>query len=352
MHHAGAQDLDPALAVAGGAGVAVDLTLAFAFEAPYVHLAGGLGEGEMVGAEADHAVLPVEELDHLGEAALQIRHGDALVDDQSLHLMEHGAVGGVHLVLPVDPAGGDDADGGLPGLHDPDLHGRGLGPQKNGVVLGGVEGVLPVPGGMARGGIELGEVVALQLHLRAVHHVKAHADEDLLHLIEDDGHGMLVAQRHLGAGHGHVQRLGAELQVQGLGGQLLLLLLQILFNGGADLVGHLAHHRPLLRAQGTHHLQYGGEFALFAQEFHPQGLQLRGVRRGGEGFQRFFLNGFQLLLHSRFSFYINVLCIRVKGDKLEFVGVFCLRRQPAPTVMPRAASPFLLVQKRLDKRHA
>ena len=31
---------------------------------------------------------------------------NALVDDHALHLMEHGGVGGVHLVLPVDPAGG------------------------------------------------------------------------------------------------------------------------------------------------------------------------------------------------------------------------------------------------------
>ena len=55
--------------------------------------------------------LAVELLHHGVEGALQVGHGDVLVDDHTLHLMEHGGVGGVHLVLAVDPAGGDDADG-------------------------------------------------------------------------------------------------------------------------------------------------------------------------------------------------------------------------------------------------
>ena len=45
------------------------------------------------------------------QRALQVGHGDALVDDHALNLVEHGGVGGVHLVLAVDAAGGDDADG-------------------------------------------------------------------------------------------------------------------------------------------------------------------------------------------------------------------------------------------------
>ena len=105
MDHAGAQQLDPALALTGGAAHAAALV------ALHVHLAGGLGEGEVVGAEAGLGALAVELLHHGVEGALQIRHGDALVDDHALHLMEHGGVGGVHLVLAVHPAGGDDADG-------------------------------------------------------------------------------------------------------------------------------------------------------------------------------------------------------------------------------------------------
>ena len=55
----------------------------------------------------------------------------SLVDDHALHLVEHGGVGGVHLVLAVHPAGGDHADGDAVLLHSPDLHGRGLGPQED-----------------------------------------------------------------------------------------------------------------------------------------------------------------------------------------------------------------------------
>ena len=83
------------------------------------------------------------------EGALQVRHGDALVDDQPLDLVEHGGVGGVHLVLAVHPAGGDHADGDAVGLHGPDLHGGGLGAEQDGGVLRQVEGVGSTPG---RGG--------------------------------------------------------------------------------------------------------------------------------------------------------------------------------------------------------
>ena len=54
VDHAGAQDLDPALALAGGA------ALAAALVALDVHLAAGLGEGEVVRAEAGDGALAVE----------------------------------------------------------------------------------------------------------------------------------------------------------------------------------------------------------------------------------------------------------------------------------------------------
>ena len=61
--------------------------------------------------------------------------------------------------------------GGLRVLHDPDLHGAGLGAQQNGVVIGKVEGIAAVPGGVALLDIELGEVVVRQLHLGALYHL-------------------------------------------------------------------------------------------------------------------------------------------------------------------------------------
>ena len=58
-----------------------------------------------MGAEAGLGALAVELFHHSVEGALQIGHGDALVDDHALHLVEHGGVSGIYLILPVYPAG-------------------------------------------------------------------------------------------------------------------------------------------------------------------------------------------------------------------------------------------------------
>ena len=110
---------------------------------------------------------------------------------------------------------------------------------------------------------------------------------------------MLVAQSHLLAGDGDVQRLGLQLGFQsglfqngGLG-------LHGLFHGGADLVGHLAHDGALLGGEGTHQLEDGGQFALFAQVLHPQRVQFRRSLRAGDGFQSALADGFQLFFHHK-----------------------------------------------------
>ena len=293
VHHAGAQHFDPALALAGGA------ALAAALVALDVYLAGGLGEGEMVGTEPGDGIGTVDGLDDGVQCALQVRHGHALVHHQTLDLMEHGGVGSVHLVLAVHPAGGDHADGYAVLLHGPDLHGRSLGPQEDLGILSEIEGVRPVTGGVGLRGVELGEVVAFQLDLRAVHDLKAHVKEHLLDLIQHGVHGVLVAQSHLLAGDGDVQRLGLQLGFQsglfqngGLG-------LHGLFHGGADLVGHLAHDGALLSRETAHQLEDGGQFTLFAQVLHPQRVQFRRGLRAGDGFQSALADGFQLFFHHK-----------------------------------------------------
>ena len=148
-------------------------------------------------------------------------------------------------------------------------------------------------------GVELGEVVAFQLDLRAVHDLKAHVKEHLLDLIQHGVHGVLVAQSHLLAGDGDVQRLGLQLGFQsglfqngGLG-------LHGLFHGGADLIGHLAHDGALLSRETAHQLEDGGQFALFAQVLHPQRVQFRRGLRAGDGFQSALADGFQLFFHHK-----------------------------------------------------
>jgi hypothetical protein len=62
------------------------------------------------------------------EGSLEIRQGDVLVDDQSLHLMEHGGVGCVG-VASVGAPRDDDMHGWTLLLHGPHLHGRRVRPQ-------------------------------------------------------------------------------------------------------------------------------------------------------------------------------------------------------------------------------
>ena len=89
----------------------------------------------------------------------------------------------IDLVLAVDAAGGDDADGQGAGLHRVYLHRRGLGAQQDAAVVLEIEGVRPFAGGVAFVDVELGEVVFRLLDLGAVENFKAHAYEDVLDLV-------------------------------------------------------------------------------------------------------------------------------------------------------------------------
>ena len=213
--------------------------------------------------------------------------------------MEHGGVGGIHLVLAVHTAGGDHADGDAVLLHSPDLHGRGLGPQEDLGILGEVKGVRPVAGGVGLRGVELGEVVAFQLDLRAVHDLKAHVKEHLLDLIQHGVHGVLVAQSRLLAGDGDVYGLGLQLGFQRRLLQNGGLRLDGLFHSGPDFVGHLAHDGALLSRETAHQLEDGGQLTLFAQVLHPQRVQFRRGLRAGDGFQSALADGFQLFFHHK-----------------------------------------------------
>ena len=133
--------------------------------------------------------------------------------------------------------------------------------------------------------IELVEVVLGQLHLRAVQHGEAHADEDVLDLIQGQVHGVLVSQLHLAAGDGHIHSLVLQALLQGLGLQLTGGGLNGRLQSGADLVGQLAHGGALLGRQLAHHFQNGGELTLLAQILDAQAVQLGGglgLPKGGQ----------------------------------------------------------------------
>jgi hypothetical protein len=106
--------------------------------------------------------------------------------------MEHRRVGGV-VVAPVRLAGDDDVDRRLLDLHRPYLVGRRVGAQDD--VVREVERVLHRPRRVVGRDVERGEVVVVELDLRALDDVEAHPDEDVLHLAAGLGDQVQVAGR-------------------------------------------------------------------------------------------------------------------------------------------------------------
>ena len=73
---------------------------------------------------------------------------------------------------------------------------------------------------------------------------------------------------------------------------------QLFLDGGADLIGHLAHDRALLRGELAHRLEDGGQLAFFAQELYPRFLQRGQILGILQPFQRTSADGFQCGFHS------------------------------------------------------
>src|SRR4051794_2136493 len=90
VHHAAAAPLDPALGRADAAGLPAGFGGgATALEALQVHLGGGLREGEVRRPEPGAHALAEHRHGEVVEGAAQVRHGDALVHDETFDLAEH-----------------------------------------------------------------------------------------------------------------------------------------------------------------------------------------------------------------------------------------------------------------------
>ena len=117
VDHTCTEDLYPTLALAKTA------ALAAAGKAGNVNLGRRLGEGEVVGTEADFRFLTKEVLCEKLKRTLKITHGDAAVNYKTLKLMEKGRVRCVNVVGTVNASGRDDTDRGLLLFHNAHLNG-------------------------------------------------------------------------------------------------------------------------------------------------------------------------------------------------------------------------------------
>ena len=84
------------------------------------------------------------------------------------------------------------------------LNGRGLRTKQHAVIIGEIEGVLPVAGGMPFACVELIEVIYRVFYLRTFNNGEAHADADFLYLVKNGGERMLFADDDRCSGDGDV----------------------------------------------------------------------------------------------------------------------------------------------------
>ncbi len=205
MNHSAAQDLDPPGLLAQVASAPL------AEHASDVDLRTGLDEREVAWTKAHRRAGPVEPLRELRQDALEVRHGDVLVDEEGLDLVKHRRVRHV-VVAAIHAARRDEGHGRLVRGHGANLHVAGVRSQK--VPGGGPEAVLHVRGRVIGRKAELREVVLLQLHVRTVMHGEAEAAEDGDDLLAHDGDGMLVTERRQRApGQREIERWRVEISL-------------------------------------------------------------------------------------------------------------------------------------------
>ena len=159
------------------------------------------------------------------------------VHHQSLHLAEHGGMGGIR-VGAEHPAGHQYLDGRLFAVHDPDLPGRGVGPQKQ--IFREPEGILHIPGRVILQDIEPCKVMIVVLDLRTLEDFKAHAREHIDDFILYRGQGMKIPHRTQLHRDSHVYGLPLVFLLQLKSLHLSFLLVIFFLNPDFHLVHELA----------------------------------------------------------------------------------------------------------------
>jgi hypothetical protein len=158
---------------------------------PQVEFGGRLGEGEVVRAHAGARVGAEQDARDVVERALQVRHGDAAVHDESLELREDRQVGRVELVGAVHPARREYVDRQVAPEHGAHLDGaRVRAHHEMAVDRIDEERVLHLACGVIDVEVEGVEVEPLVLELRPFGDLPSHADEQVGDLLLQQGERM------------------------------------------------------------------------------------------------------------------------------------------------------------------
>ena len=148
--------------------------------------------------------------------------------------------------------------------------------------------------------VELGEVILSQFNLGAVNYIKAHADKDVLDLVKNIVHGVLVTYSLLYAGQSDVDSFVNQLLLHHLAAKLFLALFQCALNLGAQLVCQLTHDGALLSGELAHLLEDCGELTLLAQVFYSEGFQFFNALAGQNGLDGGLSESLHLFFHTHF----------------------------------------------------
>jgi len=173
-------------------------------------------------------------------------------------------MGSVKGVAPIDASRRDDAHGRSAAFHRPNLHCRSFRPQKH--LVGDVETVVVIAGGMVGRDVEGDEVVPFVFHFGTVHDFKAQVGEDGANFVDGQSQGVQTAGHPEASGQGDIQTLFRQPLLQHPLTQLPFPLAEGVFQPLPQGVGFGADAAALVGGQLGEGAQDGIEFALAPQK--------------------------------------------------------------------------------------
>ena len=181
-------------------------------------------------------------------------------------LVEHPLVRGVLRLVAVDAAGHDHAHRRLRLLHDPRLHGRGVGAQHDLAGQIDVDRVPDIARRVIARDVEQVEVVVRGLDLRTEDGLEPEQGEDLAQLVDHLRDRMRRADNRLAPRQGHVDGVGGEAPLEIRGGERVVSSAPGSGQLRLERIAAPSGDRPLIGRQGGETAQEERQLALGAEK--------------------------------------------------------------------------------------